>query len=111
MCSWTEHEITSDYAELAIASQSPLLISGSVGRAPASVDKLLSALDAAGVNYKCQLFDENGCVIRLKREIPRQLEYISVGVMSVTHLHACRRTTQLRERRWPTDSKLTSFTL
>ena len=44
MCSWTEYEITSDFAELVIASESPLLMSGGIDRDPSSVDKILSRL-------------------------------------------------------------------
>lgn len=66
MCSWTEHEITSDFAELVIASEGPVLISGRIDRAPESVDRILSILDAANVNYSFDVYDENGCPLRSK---------------------------------------------
>lgn len=66
MCSWTEHEITSDFAELVIASEAPVLISGGIDRAPESVDKIHSILDAANVNYSFDVYDENDCLLRSK---------------------------------------------
>lgn len=64
MCSWTEHEITSDFAELIIASERPILISGGIDRVPESVDKILSILDAASLNYSYEVYDENDSLLR-----------------------------------------------
>lgn len=66
MCSWTEHEITSDGSELIIASESPVLISGGVARDSESVDQILSVLDAAGVTYSFEVYDENDSILRSK---------------------------------------------
>jgi len=64
MCSWSEHEITSDFAELVIASEAPVQINGGIDRAPESVDKILLILDAANVNYSFAVYDENDCPLR-----------------------------------------------
>ncbi len=64
MCSWTEHEVTSKFAELVIASEAPVLISGGVDRDPQSVDKILSILETAGISYDFDVYDENDCLLR-----------------------------------------------
>ena len=64
MCAWTEYEITSEFAELVIASESPVLISGGINRDPDSLDRILSILDHAGVAYRFEIYDENDCLIR-----------------------------------------------
>ena len=64
MCSWTEHEITSDYAELVIASESPMLISGGIDRDPRSIDKIVSILDDACIAYEFDVYDEHDSLLR-----------------------------------------------
>lgn len=65
-CSWTDYAITSDFAELVIESSVPLLINGGLDRAPESVDKILSILDAAGVSYSFEVYDEDCGLLRSK---------------------------------------------
>lgn len=64
MCSWTEHEITSSYAELVIASESPMLINGGVDRDPRSIDKIIAILDDAGISSKFDVYDEHDTLLR-----------------------------------------------
>ncbi len=66
MCSWTEYEIQIDYAELVIASESPMLVSGGVDRDPASIDKIIAILDAAEITYEFEVYDEHNVMIRSK---------------------------------------------
>lgn len=66
MCSWTEHEITTDFAELVIASESPMLIHGGVDSDPASVDKVLAVLDDAEIAYSFEVYDEYSALLRSK---------------------------------------------
>ena len=63
MCSWTEHEITSAFAELVIASKSPVLISGSVDQNPDSINKITAVLDAAEIDYSFDVFDEDDSLL------------------------------------------------
>lgn len=66
MCSWNEYEITSDYAELIIASESPVLISGGISRNPDSIDKIIAILDDAGIAYDFDVYDEHNNLLRSK---------------------------------------------
>ena len=66
MCSWTEFEVTTDYAELVIASESPMLISGGIDRDPESIDKIIAILDDAGIAYEFDAYDEHDVLLRSK---------------------------------------------
>lgn len=66
MCSWTEYEVTSSYAELIITPGSPMLISGGIDRDPHSVDLILAILDDAGIAYDFDVYDEHDVLLRSK---------------------------------------------
>lgn len=66
-CSWVDYEVISDWAELIIEAESPILVHGSVADLPARAEELVAPLRAAGIKFtaecfgpapKCELFLE-----------------------------------------------------
>jgi hypothetical protein len=49
--SWTDYEILSDWAELIVESEAPILLHGCVADLPSTADELLSPLREAGINF------------------------------------------------------------
>jgi len=64
MCSWTEYEIQSEDVDLTLIPSSPPLLSGGVLNSSATVDRILSVLNAAGLAYSYEVFDENDSICR-----------------------------------------------
>ena len=58
-CAWTEYEITSDFAELVIASENPILLSGSVSRDSNAVPSIAKILNDARIEFEFEVYDEN----------------------------------------------------
>lgn len=50
-CGWTDYEIKSDWAELILEGESPLLLHGSVSDLPSRAEELLAPLRASGVTF------------------------------------------------------------
>lgn len=59
MCSWTEYEIESDYAELIIVPELPILVSGGIARGAESITKIMQILTDAGIEAEYEAFDEH----------------------------------------------------
>ena len=55
-CSWVDYEITSDWAELVIEAESPILMHGVVADLPSRVIELVSPLRAAGVVFTAECY-------------------------------------------------------
>lgn len=53
-CTWVDYEITCDWADLVIESESPILMNGLVDDLLVHVDELVSPLRAAGVSFKAE---------------------------------------------------------
>lgn len=50
-CSWTDYEIESDWAELILEGESPVLLHGSVSDLPSRAEELLAPLRINGVAF------------------------------------------------------------
>ncbi|MCA9037566.1 MAG: hypothetical protein KDA91_20670 [Planctomycetaceae bacterium] len=64
MCSWTEYEVRSDFAELVIASERPVLISGGVDRQLESVNRIVEILQSSGLQCSFDVYDEHQNCVR-----------------------------------------------
>lgn len=63
MCSWTEHELTCDDADLVLVPHDPPLLSGGIVPTAESRRRVLSDLRAIGVNGDYELYDERNELI------------------------------------------------
>ena len=59
-CSWVDYEIRSDWAELVIEAEGPILMHGSIANAAVNVERVLARLRAAGIEHFGECYDENG---------------------------------------------------
>lgn len=57
-CSWVDYEIISDWAELVIEGESPILMHGPVADLPARAEELVAPLRAAGVTFTAECYAE-----------------------------------------------------
>src|SRR5688572_19418098 len=55
-CSWVDYEIRSDWAELVIEAEGPVLMHGPVAGLPARADELVAPLRAAGVSFTAECY-------------------------------------------------------
>jgi hypothetical protein len=55
-CSWVDYEIISDWAELVIEAQGPILMHGPVADLPARAEELVAPLRAAGVAFTAECY-------------------------------------------------------
>ena len=55
-CGRSEYEISSDWAELVLESESPLLLHGPVADLPARADELLEPLRTAGIPFTAEYY-------------------------------------------------------
>ena len=55
-CSWVDYEVFSDWAELVIEAESPILMHGPVADLPARVEELVAPLRAAGVSFTAECY-------------------------------------------------------
>lgn len=53
-CSWVDDEVLSDWAELVIEAEGPILMHGSVADLPARAEELVAPLRAAGVSFTAE---------------------------------------------------------
>ena len=64
-CAWDEYEITFDnIAELVVASQDLILISGGVATDSNAIEQIEKILDGGGVDFDFELYDRNNTTIR-----------------------------------------------
>ena len=63
MCSWTEHELTCDDADLVLLPHDPPLLSGGIVPTPEAHARVLRDLQAIGVNGEYELYDQQGELI------------------------------------------------
>lgn len=56
MCSWVDYEVASDWAELVIEGESPVLMHGPVADLPDRVEELVAPLRAAGVTFAAECY-------------------------------------------------------
>src|SRR4051794_17131055 len=64
MCSWTDYEITSTFAELVIEAESPILLHGWVADFEANAELILAPLRAAGVAFEAECYRADGELLR-----------------------------------------------
>jgi hypothetical protein len=55
-CSWVDFEITNDWAELIIESESPILMHGPVADLLVRVEEVVAPLRAAGVSFHAECY-------------------------------------------------------
>ncbi len=55
-CSWTDYEVFSDWGELVIEAESPILMHGPVADLLARVEELVAPLRAAGVSFTAECY-------------------------------------------------------
>jgi hypothetical protein len=55
-CTWVDYEVVSDWAELIIEGESPILMHGPVADLPARVEELVAPLRAAGVSFSVECY-------------------------------------------------------
>ena len=58
-CSWVDYEIRSDWAELVIEAEGPILMHGPIANIAVNVEKVLARLREAGIEYFGECYDEN----------------------------------------------------
>ena len=63
-CGWVDFEIWSDWAELVIESEKPILMHGPVADVLANAEKLLARLREAEIEYFGECYDENGALLQ-----------------------------------------------
>jgi hypothetical protein len=56
MCSWVDYEVTSDWAELVIESERPILMYGSVADLEVRAEEVVAPLRAAGVSFSAECY-------------------------------------------------------
>jgi hypothetical protein len=59
-CSWTDYEITSDFAELTLEAESPALLHGWVIDFEVNAEQVLATLRAGGVAYTAEVYKARG---------------------------------------------------
>ena len=55
-CSWVDYEVVSDWAELVIEAESPILMHGLVADLLARIGELVNPLRAAGVAFEAECY-------------------------------------------------------
>ena len=55
-CSWIDYEVISDWAELIIEAESPILMHGPVADLPARAEELVAPLRAAGISFTAECY-------------------------------------------------------
>ncbi|HEX5442317.1 MAG TPA: hypothetical protein VFW87_00750, partial [Pirellulales bacterium] len=55
-CSWMDYEVVTDWAELVIESESPILMHGLVADLPARAEELVAPLRSAGVSFTAECY-------------------------------------------------------
>ena len=56
MCSWEDYEVESDWAELVIEAESPILMHGAVADIPFRAQELVAPLRAAGISFSAEFY-------------------------------------------------------
>ena len=59
MCSWTEHEMTCDVADLVLMPHDPPLLSGGIMPTTEALERVVGDLRTIGVGGDFELYDEN----------------------------------------------------
>jgi hypothetical protein len=59
-CSWTDYEVISDWAELVIEAEDPILMHGPVADLQARAEELVAPLRAAGLSFTAECYGPNG---------------------------------------------------
>jgi hypothetical protein len=55
-CSWGEYMVTSDWGEMVIEAESPILMHGPVADLPARAEELVAPLRAAGIEFTAECY-------------------------------------------------------
>jgi hypothetical protein len=55
-CSWVDYEVISDWAELVIEAESPILMHGPVADLLSRVEELVAPLRAAGIEFTAECY-------------------------------------------------------
>lgn len=58
-CSWVDYEVISDWAELVIEAESPILMSGAVADLLVRAEELVAPLRAAGIAFTAECYGPN----------------------------------------------------
>ena len=62
-CSWTDYQLSSDWAELYLESGSPMLLHGPLDDPLLRIEAVLSPLRAGGVAFKAEFYDDSNELI------------------------------------------------
>ena len=63
-CSWTAYEVISQFADLIIEAESPIVLHGPVAEVKASADRILAILRVASISYNAECYDAGGQLLR-----------------------------------------------
>ena len=64
MCSWTEHELTCDDADLVLVPHDPPLLSGGILPTENALDRVVHDLQAIGIGGDFELYDDANELLR-----------------------------------------------
>lgn len=72
-CSWTDYEISNNWAELLIAGESPILMHGTVANLPARAEELVAPLRSASLSFTAECYGPNGeLLLEIKSSVHSQ---------------------------------------
>lgn len=63
-CTWTDYEVTSDYAELVIEGDRTILMSGAVADFDTHIPSVVAILDENHIGYTIELYDAAGNLLK-----------------------------------------------
>jgi hypothetical protein len=75
-CSWVDYEVTSDWIELVIQSERPILVSGVVVESLADADGILAPLRDAEIGYDAEFYTEQQELLQELKWRPRQVRNV-----------------------------------
>jgi hypothetical protein len=68
-CSWVDYEVISDWAELVIEAEGPILMHGPVADLPTRAEEIVAPLRVAGVSFTAECYGpepERGLLLELQ---------------------------------------------
>lgn len=83
-CSWTDYEVTCEWAELVIEADNPVLVHGLVANPQENVPRIAGLFDASGASYSAEWYNDSGTLVgevrketdRAKSEFTAAAEYV-----------------------------------
>ncbi len=64
-CSWTDFEVTSQFAELVIEGNDPILLHGPVADISCNVDRIAGVLAKSGQPYSLECYDDGNTLLKV----------------------------------------------